>query len=313
MERRHGISGGYDPGGTVSKRSPQTNAAKSKTKTKTKAKAKQAAKAKWLTLEFAGICSLVMKKGATAAEVWLPDVMTAAPPDQATKHFASLILLSEEEQKGVVADSAVTIPNHGPEYTVWNLAETTVSFVTDMKTGIAAPSKIAGPNGGGIQDLADIWAVSKPASFESKPPNACTVTIDNGQLGSVLPPLAAGIKYVFHSGDKPNKTDLKSARAYAWRIRVRIPFKAELSVVITPKSGKAKVLKFERPTQAVIANLCQEVGSQRNHFYAYYGLVKDETPKNITKLSLKKAKKGSSKGEYYPNWEYCFTSRITEV
>lgn len=72
------------------------------------------AKNKYLTIEFAGICALITRKATQGAEVWLPDVMKAAPAGQRTEHYASLIVRTEEAQS-VVADSAVTVPAQPPD------------------------------------------------------------------------------------------------------------------------------------------------------------------------------------------------------
>lgn len=297
MERRNGVPGRTRNGGIVSKKSPHKKSAKPK--------------AKMLSIEFAGICSLIRKKNSAAAEIWLPDVMKAAPPAQRTRHFASMIVKSEEEQKHV-ADSAVTFPGHDPEYTVWNLADTTVRFESDGPKGLTTPSNPAGKRAGSVTKLADIWSISGPTGFQAQPPNTCTVTVADGELASVMPPTTAQ-KYVFYKGNSPTPGELKAAQVYAWRIRVRIPFKKEVRVVLANPAGE-RVLTFAESTDAVIANLCQEVGSKRNHFYAYYGLVEGATPRNIKKVKNAAAKKpGGGVGEYYPNWEYCFTSRISEV
>lgn len=122
-------------------------------------------------------------------------------------------------------------------------------------------------------------------------------------------PAVSGQKYVFFKGVKPTAGELKAAKEYAWRFRLRIPFKKRITVTLT-KNGKTRVLAFKQDTDAVIANLCQEVGSTRNHFYAYYGMVDGETFMKIKKRTTARA---PSQGSSFPNWEYCFTGRISEA
>lgn len=275
-----------------------------------KAKAKHASKPtrlNYLTIEFAGICALVTRSKASNAEVWLPDVMQAAPPAQASPHFASLIVRSEEPQ-GVAADSTVTFPAHPPEYAVWNLRDTTVSFDSDVKTGVTTPARPKGKHAQPIERLADIWQISTPKSLNAAPPNTATVVIDHGELASLMPPFK-GQEYVFYKGTTPTTQEKRAAKEYAWRFRVKVPFNRRLDVVLKTQGQAERRLHLMESTAAVIANLCQEVGSAKNHFYAYYGLVDGGTAVNIQKRA--KTIKGAA-GESYPNWEYCFSGRISE-
>ena len=279
---------------------------KAKAKRNSKPALKQA-KLKYLTIEFAGICALITKAGRSNVQVWLPDV-ERADPDQGTPHYASLIVRSEEPQS-VRSDSTVTFPSHPPEYAVWNLRDTKVSFISDESPGVTFPARPIGRNAQSIERLADIWQISTPKSLEAAPPTTATVTIDHGELASLMPPFK-GQKYVFYKGATPTPGELKAAKEYAWRFRARVPFKRDLYVLLETFGQADRRLHFKENTAAVIANLCQEVGSEKNHFYAYYGLVAGETRMNIEKKASKVIAGGS--GESYPNWEYCFAGRISE-
>jgi hypothetical protein len=232
--------------------------------------------------------------------------MKAAPPGQGTEHFASLIVRTDEGQTEV-ADSAVTFPGHAPEYAVWDLSGADVSFTSDVTGGITTPAKPSGTRAASIDRLADVWALTNPTNITQHPPLTASVTITTGELAAIMPP--AGLKYVFYKGAKPTASELKAAKPYGYRYRVRIPFKKEIAIVM--KRGSAsKTVRFKLETEVVIANLCQEVGSTRNHFYAYYGLVDGGT---FVKIQKKGKPKGGTVGETWPNLEYCMGGRISEA
>lgn len=277
---------------------------------------KKAAKAKtkkfqYLTIEFAGICALVGRKKFASAEVWLPDVMRTAPKPHGSPHYASLVVPTAETQSAT-ADSAVTVPMDPVEYGVWNLDGTTVEFVIDGKVSlpnVTYPKKPAGKRAAPVGMLADVWGASKPAGFEKTPALSCRVVIDQGELAALLPPIK-GLKYAFCKGNVPTAAEAKAAREMAWRFRLCIPFEAEAKVIMTRQSdGVVRELAFTRNTNAVIANICQEVGSSKDHFAAYYGLLTGETPMNIRRVGKVKP----ATGESWPNWEYCIPSSLFEV
>lgn len=280
---------------------------------KAKKKATKAKKKKfqYLTIEFAGICALVRRKRVSTAEVWLPDVMKTAPKPQQSPHFASLVVPTAEAQAGT-ADSAVAVPMDPIEYAVWNLDGTTVTFVVDGNVSVGNvtyPKKPNGKRSAPIGALADVWGASKPAGLETVPALSCRVVLEQGELAALLPPIK-GLKYAFCKGNVPTAQEAKAAREMAWRFRLRIPFEADVKVIMTPQSsGAARELIFTRNTNAVIANVCQEIGSSKDHFVAYYGLLTGETPMNIRKVGKVKP----AAGESWPNWEYCIPGSLVEV
>ena len=226
---------------------------------------------KTLTIDFAGISTLVWNRKAGTAEVRLVDLASAG----FQRHYAALGLKVTETTpkavRGPEADAAVSLPDANEDLGLWNLLGCDVEIVgaagkltvDDSKVDL---SKKPGKNEQSVRWLANIGYLASSATPNPICPTAATVRIPAGHLTANA--TVGARKVEFSENGMPVGPD----RYCVPRLRATIPFETELAIVL----DRQRVLRFGASMSVVISNTCVcAVGmpGMPNHFYAHYDVV----------------------------------------
>jgi hypothetical protein len=225
---------------------------------------------KTLTIDFAGICTLVWNRKAGTAEVRLVDLASAG----FQRHYAALGVAVNERTpkalKGPEADAAMSLPESNTDLGLWNLIGCDVEIVgaagkltvDDRKVDAGKkPEKTATS----IRWLADIGYLAGSTTPNGLCPTAATVRLPAGHLTGNA---AVGSRKVTFTD---NNTPVAPPRFCIPRLRAAIPFADELSIVL----DRRRILRFSDSMSIVISNTCVcAVGMiGPDHFYAHYDVV----------------------------------------
>jgi hypothetical protein len=228
-------------------------------------------KAKQLTIDFSGICTLLLDRKAAVATVHLVDLASAG----FQRHFAALGLVVSDDMgrgiKGPDADAAVSLPGDDRDVGLWDLLGTEIELVgatgkLTVDDSRIDPTKKPGAKSESLEWLPNIGFLAQSTKVDAVCPTAATIEITAGHITA----LAAGSprKVEFVDGG----TLVAPPRYYLPRFRARIPFEQELAL----RLDRQRVLRFTDSSSVMISNTCVcglGQASPANHFYAHYDVV----------------------------------------
>jgi hypothetical protein len=257
-------------------------------------------KRKELTVDFSGICTLVLDKKTGGATVQMVDLASAG----FQRHFAALGLVVSDDMgegvKGPNADAAVSLPGQDRDIGLWDLLGTEVEVLGATGKLVVDDSKVdvtkkPGAKAASIQWLPNIGFLADSAKLDPVCPTAATIKFAAGHITA----LAAGEPRKVEFVD--DGTPVVPARYYLPRFRVRIAFEDELAL----RLDRQRVLRFTDSKSIMMSNTCVcglGVSSPPNHFYAHYDVVRAKRRPTV---------KPAGKQPRYPEFpEWCFSGFI---
>jgi hypothetical protein len=228
-------------------------------------------KQKILTIEFAGIATLVWDKKRGSAEVHLVDLGSAG----FERHYAALSFEVSESTphgiKGPSADAAVSLLGRDIDIGVWNLMGTTVELfgatgkltVDDTKVEVTKkPPKSAES----IRWIADVGSLCESHAVNPLCPTASVIKLPAGRITATG--AAAARKVEFANDGVPVGPD----RFCLPRFKAAVPFETELAI----RLSRERVLRIQDSISVTVSNTCVcglGVGPVANHFYGHYDVV----------------------------------------
>ena len=232
----------------------------------------QKGKTKQLTIDFSGICTLVLDKKSGGATVQMIDLGSAG----FQQHFAALGLVVGEQAgqgvKGPDAEAAVSLPGDERDIGLWDLLGTEIEVlggtggltVDDSKID---PTKKPGAKAQSIQWLPNIGFIAESSKLDPLCPIAATIDFPAGRITATSVGNPRKVEFIDQG------TPIEPPRYYLSRFRVRVPFEAELAL----RLDRQRVLRFTQSTSVMISNTCVcglGVGPMQNDFYAHYEAVR---------------------------------------
>ena len=225
-----------------------------------------------LTIDFSGICTLVVDRKGGVATVQMVDLASAG----FQRHFAALgIVVSEETAKGVKgpdADAAVSLPGEDRDIGLWDLMGTEVEVLgatgalTVDTTKVDTRKRPVKGNAGSLEWLPNISVLTESSTLDPICPTAASIAFTSG----IVTALAAGEPRKMEFVD--DGTPVVPARYYLPRFRVTVPFATELAL----RLDRQRVLRFRQSMSIIMSNTCVcglGLSSPANHFYAHYDVV----------------------------------------
>ena len=264
-----------------------------------------------LTVEFAGICTLVRTKN--KAEVLLVNVKdalrAAGHDDKAAQHSAILSVATIEHQSD--CHRTVCVPGDPREYAVWDLSDSEVEF-----WGVNVPPANGGEKASGIAGLISLNEIcygGKPAKLKSNPSLACRVSLPTGATGAITGLMQDPTRRIEFRDASDHA--IVAARSYAPRFQLRLDFKDEARIKIKDRESQDTIveLKFKKNAAVLIGNLCHEVASAKNHFYAHYTLLEGGRELNVASASSDNTTAPSAiehPGAFDPFWMFCNPAEV---
>jgi hypothetical protein len=224
-----------------------------------------------LTIEFAGVTTLVWDKQSDVAEVHLVDLGSAG----FERHYAALGLeVTESTPRGVKgpdADAAVSLIGRNVDVGLWNLAGTTVEIygaegALTVDNRKVDPTKRPDKQAQSIQWMANIGELCESTALNPLCPTASIIRIPAGHITATG--AASARKVQFTSDGVP----IGPARFCLPRFKATIPFESELAI----RLSRERVLRFTDSMTITISNTCVcglGLGKPVNHFYGHYDVV----------------------------------------
>lgn len=240
-------------------------------KAKSTKSSRSAKKSNVLTIEFAGVTTLVWDRKADAAEVHLVDLASAG----FERHYAALALEVAESTphgiKGPDADAAVSLFGRNVDVGLWNLAGTTVEIygadgALTVDNRKVDPTKRPDKQAQSIQWMANIGELCESATLNPLCPTSSIIRIPAGHITATG--AAAARKVQFTCDGAP----IGPARFCLPRFKATIPFESELAL----RLSRERVLRFTESMTITISNTCVcglGLGTPANHFYGHYDVV----------------------------------------
>jgi hypothetical protein len=229
-------------------------------------------KAKQLTIDFSGICTLLLDRKAGIATVQMVDLASAG----FQRHFAALGLVVSDDMgggiKGPDSDAAVSLPGDDRDVGLWDLLGTEMEMlgatgkltVDDSKIDATKKPRAKAES---IQWLPNIGFLTESSKLDPVCPTAATIEITSGHITALAVGQPRKVEFV------DDGIPITSSRYYLPRFRARVPFEGELAL----RLDRQRVLRFSNSTSVMISNTCVcglGVSSPANHFYAHYDVVR---------------------------------------
>jgi hypothetical protein len=235
--------------------------------------AKPTRKTNQLTIDFSGVCTLLLNQKTSAATVQMVDLASAG----FQRHFAALgLVVSEDLGKGVKgpdADAAVSLPGvEDRDIGLWDLLGTEIEVlggsgkltVDDSKID---PTKKPGAKAESIQWLPNIGFLTESSKLDALCPIAASIEFTAGHITAASAGESRKVEFLDEG------TPIGPARYYLSRFRVRVPFDEEVAL----RLDRQRVLRFTRSMAVMISNTCVcglGVAPVANDFYAHYDVVR---------------------------------------
>jgi len=226
---------------------------------------------KKLTVQFAGIATLVWDKKGGTADVHLVDLASAG----FERHYAALSFEVTESTphgiKGPSADATVSVLGRDTDIGLWNLFGTTVDIIgasgkLTVDDGKVDATKKPTKQAQSVRWLANVGALCESSALNPVCPTAAIIRIPAGRVTATG--AAAARKVEFTDEGIPVGPD----RFCLPRFQVEIPFASELAIRIS----RERVLRFEDSMTVMISNTCVcglGAGPVANHFYGHSDVV----------------------------------------
>jgi hypothetical protein len=229
-----------------------------------------------LTVEYAGICALLLSKSGPS-RVWLLDLAAMGR----SKHFPALTVETRQYGSGSTPDAVMSRPNDDLEYAVWKLEGCTVEFDTGaLPTGVkyarGGVKVDQDPTGQDLMDLAwlfDLDTVCGSDELIDQPGEliAAEVALSGGRVEAVWTPTMFKYTYELRDGSRL----AVPMRYCTWRVRHVVDFGGAPSVRMTSRDGHKRQVALSPGASVLISNLCECPSSGAgDHFYGYYELLK---------------------------------------
>jgi hypothetical protein len=235
--------------------------------------------AKVLTIEFAGISTLIWNKNAGTADVHLVDLASAG----FERHYAALSCEVNESTRNVIkgpsADVSLALGGREVDLGAWNLLGTTVELigatgtltVDDSKADVTKkPTKQARS----VRWLANVGQLCESNALSPVCPTAAIIRLPAGHVTATG--AAASRKLEFTSDGVPIEPD----RFCLTRVQVEVPFETQLAIRIS----RERILRFLDSMKVTISNTCVcglGQGEPANHFFAHYDVVEAKRRPNV--------------------------------
>jgi hypothetical protein len=230
-----------------------------------------AKKQKVLTIEFAGISTLIWNKSEGGADVHLVDLASAG----FERHYAALSCEITESTrnaiKGPSADASISLSGRETDVGIWNLMGTTVELlgatgkltVDDSKADVTKkPTKQAKS----VRWLANVGQLCESNVLSAACPTAAIIRLPAGHVTATG--VAASRKLEFTVDGVPIGPD----RFCLTRVQVEVPFENQLAV----RLSRERILRFHDSMKVTISNACVcglGQGEPANHFFGHYDVV----------------------------------------
>lgn len=218
-----------------------------------------------LTIEFAGISTLVWNKATNEAEVLLVDLAAAGYQ----RHHAMLAMADNTAVVAPQPDASIAIPGQPLELGIWNLHGAEIEI--DAKDAgplevVADPVNDAEPPAPGAESirwLPDISDLCQSRSLNTKCPIAARVRIRSGRLTATAANFPQ-VRAQYFDGDRP----LGPARYTLSRFMLEVP-----STDVRLRLDERRVIDVHTDHHAMISNTCAYESAftgMSGHFYAHY-------------------------------------------
>lgn len=224
-----------------------------------------------LTIEFAGVCTLIWNKKTGTAEVHLVDLGTIG----FARHTAAVSIAVEENQPppltGADAEVSLSLAGSMSDVGLWNLLDCTVDFVGGLgKLTVDAATvdvtKEPARDATSIRWLANVGALTESTTLNPAGSTAAVINVPAGHITAASVGTLRKVQFV-DGDDKP----IGPARYCLPRFRVTMPFADRLAM----RLDRRRVLTFTRAATIVVSNtcVCGLNSAPAIDFYAHYDVV----------------------------------------
>jgi hypothetical protein len=256
-----------------------------------------------LTIEFAGISTLVWNKDKQEAEVRLVDMEA----HDFHKHYAALGMTSAHGVSAPDPDISISVPGRPMELGVWNLKGTEVEIIgcdpgpldveDDPVNGVQPPQRFAES----IRWLPDIGELCQSRRLSTKVRLATRIPIKSGRITAT-----AANHELIRAQFLDDGRAVAPVRYYLPRFLVELPGK-KISLRLDGK----RTLEFSGDHEVIISNTCvcePVVKKGSGHFYAHYLVVEPERQPRVRRL--KNPPYGVKAMAWPMDPEFCFAAFV---
>lgn len=234
-----------------------------------------------LTIEFAGITTLVWDKAKGEAEVLLVDLAAAG----FDRHHAMLAMADSPAVVAPQPDASIAVPGQPLELGLWNLAGTEITI--EAKDGgpleVVADAVNAddppGPGAESIRWLANISELCQSNTLNAKCPIAARLRIKSGRITATAANYPQ-VRAQFSLDDRP----LGPMHYVLSRFMLEV-----LGEDVTLRLDSRRTIEVHTDHHAMVSNTCvfeRNFGLNAGHFYAHYLIVKAQRRPTVRRMPM---------------------------